>query len=161
MSGPLLQATCSFFIKTGVTDRVARHFLKDIPRAKGLKPRIDRGESYITLLNFVNGQSNAAAQGTAVSLGTYHTTALLRRADEKDGPEYALYTMGRGFHGQLGLGHFDNQFEPHRVGAVEKEEVMPLYRGQPDDVQLAVVSAGSSHSASISRRWACLGLTAA
>ena len=33
-----LEATCSYFVRTGVTDRVARHFLRDIPRAKGLKP---------------------------------------------------------------------------------------------------------------------------
>lgn len=101
--GPLSathQASCSYFIKAGITDRVARHFLRDIPRAKGLKPRIDRGESYITLLSFVQGQSNAAAQGTAVALGTYHTAALLRLSDDPaPGPEYALYTMGRGFHG--------------------------------------------------------------
>ena len=35
-----LEATCSFFIKSGLTDRVAKHFLRDIPRAKGLKPEI-------------------------------------------------------------------------------------------------------------------------
>lgn len=149
-----LEATCSFFIKTGLTDKVARHFLREIPRAKGLKPDIRcaiarperdphpppphrwrspysqgqglvlapppsnlltppprrRGESYVTLLNFVNGQSNAAAQGTAVALGTYHTVALLSRnaggagpscsssaaAGGQGPPEYALYTMGRG-----------------------------------------------------------------
>lgn len=147
-----LEATCSFFVKTGVTDRVAHHFLKEIPRAKGLKPRVDRGESYVTLLSFVLGQSNAAAQGTAVALGTYHTSALLRTPGAPAGPEYALYTMGRGFHGQLGLGDYDNRCAPQRVGAVEKEEPVKLYRGTSDDVQLAVVAAGSSHTASISRR---------
>lgn len=35
-----LEASCSYFIKTGLADRVAKHFLKDIPRAKGLKPEI-------------------------------------------------------------------------------------------------------------------------
>ena len=34
----VLEATCSYFIKSGLTDRIARHFLRDIPRAKGLKP---------------------------------------------------------------------------------------------------------------------------
>ena len=33
-----LETTCSYFIKSGLTDRVAKHFLRDIPRAKGLKP---------------------------------------------------------------------------------------------------------------------------
>ncbi len=36
----MLEATCSYFIKSGLTDRIAKHFLKDIPRAKGLRPDI-------------------------------------------------------------------------------------------------------------------------
>lgn len=146
-----LEATCSYFIKSGLTDRVAKHFLRDIPRAKGLKPEISKGESYVTLLNFVTGQSNAAAQGTAIALGTYHTVGLLCQP-EQAAPEYAMYAMGRGFHGQLGLEQFDNQEQPQRVGAVERDVKVPLYQGAPDDIHLAVVSAGSSHSASISRR---------
>ena len=39
-----------------------------------------------------------------------------------------------------------------QVGAVERDVKVPLYQGTPDDIHLAVVSAGSSHSASISRR---------
>lgn len=70
----------------------------------------------MTLLNFVTGQSNAAAQGTAIALGTYHTVALLCRPDEP-APEYAMYSCGRGFHGQLGLDTFDNREVPQRVGA--------------------------------------------
>lgn len=73
-----------------------------------------KGESYVTLLNFVTGQSSAAAQGTAIALGTYHTVGLLCQP-ELERPEYALFAMGRGFHGQLGLDHFDNQEEPQRV----------------------------------------------
>lgn len=147
-----LEATCSFFIKSGLTDRIAKHFLKDIPRAKGLRPDISKGESYVTLLNFVTGQSNAAAQGTAIALGTYHTVALLCRPDEA-APEYAMYSCGRGFHGQLGLETYDNREAPQRVGMVERDiHKVSLYQGQPDDIHLAVVSAGSSHSASISRR---------
>ena len=73
-----------------------------------------KGESYVTLLNFVTGQSNAAAQGTAIALGTYHTVGLFCRPDAP-APEYCMYSMGRGFHGQLGLEHFDNQHEPQRV----------------------------------------------
>ena len=34
----MLEASCSHFIKSGLTDRIAKHFLRDIPRAKGLKP---------------------------------------------------------------------------------------------------------------------------
>jgi hypothetical protein len=76
-----------------------------------------KGESYVTLLNFVTGQSNAAAQGTAIALGTYHTVGLLCMSQEAR-PEYAMYAMGRGFHGQLGLERFENQDEPQRVRGV-------------------------------------------
>jgi hypothetical protein len=57
-----------------------------------------------------------------------------------------------GFHGQLGLSDYDNQAQPQLVRNVEKDRPVALYQGQPDDIQLAVVSAGSSHTASISRR---------
>ncbi|KAI3428492.1 hypothetical protein D9Q98_007317 [Chlorella vulgaris] len=147
-----MESTCSFFIKSGLTDRVAKHFLREIPRAKGLKPEMSKGESYVTLLNFVTGQSSAAAQGTAIALGTYHTVGLLCQP-ELERPEYALFAMGRGFHGQLGLDHFDNQEEPQRVLNVQRDaKPLPLYQGTSEDIHLAVVAAGSSHSASISRR---------
>jgi alpha-tubulin suppressor-like RCC1 family protein len=111
-----------------------------------------RGESSVTLLNFINGQSAAAAQGTAVALGTYHSVALM--ADSKDpfSPEYAMFTMGRGFHGQLGNNDYENAETPVRVNEVDRDRPIELYRGLPDDIHLAVVTAGSSHSASISRR---------
>ena len=74
-----------------------------------------------------------------------------------------------GFHGQLGLGGYDASLAPSRVGSVERGDAsrVELYRaGAADDVQLAVVAAGSSHTASISRRcdappcpcWAGAGL---
>lgn len=65
-----------------------------------------------------------------------------------------MFSMGRGFHGQLGVGDYDNKVEPARVNEVDKDKPEPvlLYQGTPEDIQLAVVSAGSSHSASISRR---------
>jgi hypothetical protein len=42
------------------------------------------------------------------------------------------------------------------VDTVERDIKVPLYQGTPEDIHLAVVAAGSSHSASISRR--CLGV---
>lgn len=44
-----------------------------------------------------------------------------------------------------------------QVTAVERDAKVPLYQGTPEDIHLAVVSAGSSHSASISRRCAGMG----
>lgn len=137
---------------------MAQHFLREIPRTKGLKPEFKRGETSVTLLSFVNGQSTAAAQGTAVALGTFHTIALLTRDGQvdrpccKNVPEYAMYAMGRGFHGQLGNGEYEDSQIPKRVGSVERDRPVQLYKGSSDDIHLAVVAAGSSHSASISRR---------
>ncbi|KDD71540.1 hypothetical protein H632_c4831p0, partial [Helicosporidium sp. ATCC 50920] len=128
-----------------------------------MRPNFRRGESFVTVLSFVNAQSNAAAQGTAISLGAYHTLALLCPPEE-DGQapaassDYSLHSFGRGFHGQLGLGAYACAAEPSRVPSVDRDR-----RSQStgpssappapvDTVQLAVVSAGSSHSASISRR---------
>ena len=147
-----LEATCSYFILSGITEKVAQHFLKEIPRAKGLRPDYKRGESSVTLLNFVNGQSAAAAQGTAVALGTYHTVLLAGDTADTSGPEYAMFTMGRGFHGQLGNNEHENVHHPVRVDEIDRDRPIALYRGTPDDIHLAVVTAGSSHSASISRR---------
>lgn len=64
----------------------------------------------------------------------------------------ALLPLPAGFHGQLGLADYENQSRPQLVQSVEKDRLVALYQGQPDDIQLAVVSAGSSHTASISRR---------
>lgn len=147
-----LEATCSFFIKSNITERVAMHFLSEIPRAKGLKPFYYHGESAATLLEFITGQSAAAAQGTAVSLGSYHTIALLKNTRDPSAPNYALYTMGRGFHGQLGNNQYEDALEPVRINEIERHKKLTLYQGKPDDINLAVVAAGSSHSASISRR---------
>ncbi|KAL4522955.1 hypothetical protein Ndes2526A_g07679 [Nannochloris sp. 'desiccata'] len=147
-----LETTCQYFIHSGITEKVAQHFLKEIPRAKGLKPDFKRGESSVTLLNFVNGQSAAAAQGTAVALGTYHSVALMSDSRDPSSPEYAMFTMGRGFHGQLGNNDYENAEIPVRVNEVDRDHPVELYRGRPDDIHLAVVTAGSSHSASISRR---------
>ena len=67
-------------------------------------------------------------------------------------PEYGLFTMGRGFHGQLGNADYDNATDPVLVEEVDRDRPVRLYQGTPDDINLAVVTAGSSHSASISRR---------
>lgn len=159
---------------------MARHHLRHIPRAKGLKPDIRRGETYVTLYHFVMAQSSAAAQGTAIALGTYHTVALLcdatERAQRGEAAGYALRTMGRGFHGQLGLGDYEQRAAPSRVpsvlrgrttvalpdpapGADGRRRPRAGAAGEPAStsggetpIQLAVVAAGSSHTASISRR---------
>ncbi|PNH12742.1 putative E3 ubiquitin-protein ligase [Tetrabaena socialis] len=154
----MLETTCAYFRRSTFIDRIAKQRLKAVPRARGLKPNRKEGEHTLSLLHFVNSQSVAAAQATAVSCGAYHTAALLVLAEVADDPststsrdcKHSLYTFGRGFHGQLGFGAHSNSSVPklaslgYRACADNtdmEEETMP-----------AVVACGSHHSASISRR---------
>lgn len=73
----MMDMTCRYFTDTGITDQLARHHLKSISRAKGLVPMAEKGESSLMLLEFVRAQSAAAAQGTAVAMGTHHTMCLM------------------------------------------------------------------------------------
>ncbi|KAG2498861.1 hypothetical protein HYH03_003053 [Edaphochlamys debaryana] len=154
----MLETTCKYFRRSRFIDHIAKERLKLVPRARGLKPNRKEGEHTLALLHFVNSQSTAAAQATAVSCGAYHTAALLVPAEIADDPssslsrdcKHSLYTFGRGFHGQLGVGGHDDSSMPKlaslgfRVCSDNpdmEEETMP-----------AVVACGSSHTASISRR---------
>jgi alpha-tubulin suppressor-like RCC1 family protein len=111
-----------------------------------------RGETYVTLFKFVMGQSKAAAQGTGIALGSYHSIGLLSKSDGES-PEYAMYAFGRGFHGQLGQGAHESQSLPHRIDEVDRDSLpVQLYTSKPGDINLAVVNAGSSHTTAISRR---------
>ncbi|GFR43779.1 hypothetical protein Agub_g4893 [Astrephomene gubernaculifera] len=154
----MLETTCTYFRHSSFIDRIVKQRLKSVPRARGLKPSRKEGERTLSLLHFVNSQSVAAAQATAVSCGAYHTAALLVPAEVADDPrasasrdcKHSLYTFGRGFHGQLGVGSHENSSVP-RLASLGfracsdnpdmEEETMP-----------AVVACGSSHTASISRR---------
>jgi len=144
-----LELTCTYFLKTGITEAIAKGKLKDIPRARGLRPERKAKESNVLLLHFVNCQSQAAAQGTALAFGAYHSAALLIEGESRRDPatgadlEHSLYTFGRGFHGQLGLGNYDSLGRPNKL---------ELSTDSGDPVMPAVVACGASHTGSISRR---------
>ena len=74
-----LNATCRYFVDSGITEQVARHHMKNIPRARCLHPQRHKGETQVSLLQFVLGQSKAAAQSTAVAIGAYHSICLFCR----------------------------------------------------------------------------------
>ena len=88
--------------------------------------------SLARLLRFQERCAAAARASSALSLGSYHTAAVLRATS--GGPP-RLHTFGRGFHGQLGRGGYDNATAPTPVA-------VPL-----DASLLASVACGSSHSA--------------
>jgi E3 ubiquitin-protein ligase HERC3 len=161
----MLDMTCRFFTESGITNQVARHHLKNVARAKGITPHSEMGETNVMLLDFVKGQSAAAAQGTAVALGTYHTLVLLGdeegsspeiRKDQTNGTyiaPYSLYSCGRGFHGQLGLGGHASFSTLTRVSQVDKSgSMVNISEESAKSIRLAVVNSGSSHSLAISRR---------
>ena len=86
----------------------------------------------VRLLCFQERCVAAALASSKLSLGSYHTAAVLRSA--AGGPP-RLHTFGRGFHGQLGRGGYDNATAPTPVA-------VPV-----DASLLASVACGSSHSA--------------
>ncbi|KAG1660841.1 hypothetical protein FOA52_008952 [Chlamydomonas sp. UWO 241] len=146
----MLQSTCTYFRHSKLIEKIAKHKLKAVPRARGLKPRKRENETSLALLNFVNCQSAAAAQATAVACGGYHTSALLIQRETCGSSRHGLYTFGRNFHGQLGIPGFEDQrsptpislgFRPCQDNVDAEEETMP-----------AVVAFGSHHSTCISRR---------
>lgn len=147
----MLSSTCNYFHTSRLIERLAKGKVKEVPRAKGLKPMRRDGETTLALLHFVNNQSAAAAQATAVSSGGQHTTALLLpETNQGTHPRHGLYSFGRNFHGQLGASDFEDKKEPALVGIgfrqchdnpAMEEETMP-----------AVVACGSRHSTCISRR---------
>jgi len=146
-----METTCSYFIESGITEQVARHHLKSILRAKGMIPSFDKGESYVMLLDFMRNQSAAAAQGTAVSMGSYHSLCLFYR-DQGAMPEYGMHSFGRGFHGQLGRGDHEAVNTPSSVEVLEANALVDLYKDNPGNIRLAVVHAGSNHSIAVSRK---------
>ncbi|GIL46666.1 hypothetical protein Vafri_3601 [Volvox africanus] len=154
----MLETTCTYFRRTSFIDRIAKQRLKAVPRARGLKPNRKEGEHTLSLLHFVNSQSVAAAQATAVSCGAYHTAALLVPAEIADDPtaiasrdcKHSLFTFGRGFHGQLGIGTHDSSSLPRLASLGFR--VCPDNPDMEEETMPAVVACGSSHTASISRR---------
>lgn len=151
----MLQTSCSYFYKSKLIERISKQKLKVVPRARGLKPNKKEKETYVTLLHFVNCQSAAAAQATAVACGAYHTAALMipreqEKAASSSALRHTLYTFGRGFHGQLGASDFSDCRTPSNVslGFRSCQENCQL----EEETMPAVVACGAHHSASISRR---------
>ena len=147
----MLQSTCNYFRTSKLIERLAKNKIKAVPRAKGLKPMKREGETTLALLHFVNSQSAAAAQATAVSAGGQHTTALLLPETPLGTfPRHGLYSFGRNFHGQLGASNFDDKKEPSLLGLGFRQ--CHDNPGMEEETMPAVVACGSRHSTCISRR---------
>ena len=119
-----LSCTCSYFAP--IAEEVARR--KVIDAHPTLEP--NSNETWMSLLNFLTASERAREAEKLVGLGSYHT-ALINNEH--------VYTCGRGFHGQLGNGQYDNVSVPERVVDVFSEGEKPV-----------AVACGSSHNAVIS-----------
>ncbi|CAL8465368.1 g4904 [Coccomyxa elongata] len=150
-----LYATCSYFTTTTIVHKIAQCRISAIPRARGLQPAFSKRETWLSLLHFITSQSRGAAQGTAISLGAYHTAGLFvsnamsaeESADSGSSPHYELCTFGRGFHGQLGNADYSAAYRPVECCNSSGGNFLSKHNGQP-----AVVACGSNHSILISRR---------
>ena len=94
--------------------RVALALLCSQPRGGALRGQFQR-DTCLRLLAFVRRCATAQRHGGAIALGAYHTAAMLR-ADGSNAPP-RLMAFGRGFHGQLGRGGYDDAAEPAAVEA--------------------------------------------
>ncbi|KAK3280606.1 hypothetical protein CYMTET_11558 [Cymbomonas tetramitiformis] len=138
-----LSCTSSYFSASGIIERVALKLLRCTSR--GLLIQQTPGETAAYLLHFVMQSEQVAVQSKKFALGSFHSAVLTDCPETLEG---ALYTFGRGFHGQLGHGGYDNSSVPLRVtldvGSKEavKEEVIL-------DSDLKMVALGGSHCAAL------------
>jgi len=148
----MLQSTCTYFRALSMIEVIAKGQLREVPRARSLRPAKREHETYLSLLHFINCQSAAAAQATAVACGGHHTSALLEPTGDACGLDgrHALYTFGRNFHGQLGAGDFEDHSAPTAVslGFRQSQQSSEL----EEETMAAVVACGSHHSMCMSRR---------
>ncbi|CAK0786715.1 hypothetical protein CVIRNUC_009929 [Coccomyxa viridis] len=142
----MLRATCRSFANCSLMEVTAQRRCQTITRAKGMKPTAGKKETWLDLLRCLSSQPQAAAQATAVSLGAYHTAALLTHS-RADPAALKLYAFGRGFHGQLGNGMYSDQAVPTPCASRDGRNYLGAHNGRP-----AVVSAGSNHNLLITRR---------
>jgi hypothetical protein len=94
----------------------------------------------VRLLCFQERCLAAARASSALSLGSYHTAAVLRKAG--GGPP-RLHTFGRGFHGQLGRGGYDNATAPTPV-AVPHDAAREQLRGESAPLPPLALTAGAA-----------------
>eukprot|EP00879_Flechtneria_rotunda_P012690 GHRR01013251.1.p1 GENE.GHRR01013251.1~~GHRR01013251.1.p1 ORF type:complete len:372 (+),score=62.04 GHRR01013251.1:2010-3125(+) len=144
----VLETSCRYF--RPLVENIAQFRIKAIPRAKGLTPNTKTHEKYTSLLHFILGQSAAAAQATAIAFGAHHTAALLIANEDKVTGHHSLYTFGKGFYGQLGLGDYDNRPSPKHL-CIGYQPSMDLL-DMEEEITPAVVACGSNYTASITRR---------
>ncbi|QDZ20980.1 regulator of chromosome condensation 1-like protein [Chloropicon primus] len=131
-----LNCTCKYFAETGVTEEVAKRKVLRSRDWVGLEPNRVRGETWMSLLHYLTASDKARKSESLIGLGSYHT-ALVDQASS------SVYTCGRGFHGQLGNGQYENACTVQRIDLDQGEEDSEL------SSKALQVACGSSHNAVI------------
>ena len=144
-----LNCTSKYFTSTMITEEVAKRQVRGMPSYDGIQP--SRSESWMSLLHYLTCSQNAREAEKRVGLGSYHT-AFIQESIRPD--DTGLYTCGRGFHGQLGNGKYENQGVPERIELLTSSTSSPPSASAPSvdcrEPPLAI-ACGSSHNAAISR----------
>ena len=143
----VLASTAHFFASTGLVERVAKKLVLRHPRGRGLTvaPR----ESWAQLLNYLELCGNARGAGRTIALGSFHSALVCR-----DGPTEAraLFTAGRGFHGQLGQEDYKNEATHCEVTLPPPDEDFPgAGPAVTCEDEVVQVACGSSHTAAVTR----------
>jgi E3 ubiquitin-protein ligase HERC3 len=113
--------THRFWSRSGLVLRLAVALLRDMPGGRRLLTVV--GQRSLTgplrVLEYVHRCAAAQRHGQSFALGTYHSAAMLSPVGVDSKAQARLHTFGRGFHGQLGRGDFEDSSRPVQVRAFE------------------------------------------
>ena len=144
-------STCSYFMQSGVVERVATALLPTAPRswALTLAPR----DSRLKAMHHCTFSERAERCAATVSLGAYHSACVIA---QDNGQRNVVATFGRGFHGQLGDGGFESRFAPGFVDVTKREldefEQRALERDGEESMGVDTISLGGSHNVALTKR---------
>lgn len=152
--------------------RGGRSVASSLPATGGVVSRPDGLKSSRDAANASTSRTEAAQPSLALATNSSASLASSASASQPrrlPSSEVALYAFGRGFHGQLGRGNHRDCHRPMPVVRADRDgrpvplrgagSTAPLFgaasssssRSPSSEVQVAVVAAGSSHTAGISR----------
>ena len=152
-----LNCASRFFTSSGITERAARTELVSMWQKGGVVTGLGEDgkslqppakESWVSWLEFVQLRRRAQEQEGLMGLGAYHSAMIASRNGQT-----GLFTCGRGFHGQLGSGAYDNRTTLSEV-TPEAPEAAAGTEGREDvaDDALASLDCGANHNAVVTRQ---------
>jgi alpha-tubulin suppressor-like RCC1 family protein len=146
-----LNCTSKYFTSTQITEEVAKQQVKRGASYQGIQPSKRSKESWMALLHYLTASEQARESEKRVGLGSYHTALISGSGTgEEEGED--LYTFGRGFHGQLGNGKYENQPLPERIEVISpsSSDFSCSEKKKKRDNIPSAIACGSSHNAVIS-----------